>query len=248
MQNKADKTTIIAMWSGPRNLSTAMMRSFGQRADCLAMDEPFYAAYLASTGLPHPMAEEVIASGEIDPDKVVALCTAPPKPPATVCYQKHMTHHMIDGFDISWISQVTNVFLIRDPARVLASYAAKSEHVTPEDIGFRMQQELFDLAHKDGEIPVVVDAQDIRANPAEMLKKLCAAVDLDFDPVMLSWPAGPRPEDGIWSKHWYDAVWKSTGFAPPETKEPPVLSGSLKEIEQEVRGHYDYMRKFRITL
>lgn len=237
--------TIIAMWSGPRNLSTAMMRSFGSRPDCHAVDEPFYAAYLNATGLEHPMGAEIIADGEIDPRKVVEQCLTPPSSPQEISYQKHMTHHMIDGFDTSWISKVTNVFLIREPRRVLASYAAKTEKVVADDIGFRKQRELFELAQSaDQHSPIVIDAVDVRRNPDGLLRQLCAAIDIPFVPEMLRWEAGPKPEDGIWAKHWYDAVWKSTGFAPPEEHTDIVLPEVLQKIEAEVLPDYEFMQGY----
>jgi len=239
---------IVAMWSGPRNLSTAMMRSFGNRADCSVMDEPFYAAYLAATGLTHPMREEIIADGETDPAKVVATCLHGGSGSEPVSYQKHMTHHMIDGFETSWIGLVTNVFLIRAPDRVLASYSAKTETVTADDIGFARQRELFDLAREiTGKTPAVVDAHDIRSNPQATLSLLCEAIGLAFDPAMLSWPAGERPEDGIWARHWYDAVWRSNGFAPPETEAPAPLPEHLTAIEHEVIDDYRYMACFKLA-
>ncbi len=236
---------IIAMWSGPRNLSTAMMRSFGSRDDCHAIDEPFYAAYLKATGLQHPMREEIIADGETDPAKIVEACLKAPVAPYSLVYQKHMTHHMIDSFDLSWISKVTNVFLIREPKRVLASYAAKSENVTGEDLGFRKQREIFNLARDEfGAAPVVVDAHAIRENPEGMLRKLCEVIHINFDPAMLRWEKGPKPEDGIWASHWYDAVWNSTGFSPPEKAQEVRLSASLQRIEEEVLPDYRHMQQF----
>ncbi|MGB7287711.1 MAG: hypothetical protein WBC71_12330 [Salaquimonas sp.] len=238
-------TRIIAMWSGPRNLSTAMMRSFGARPDCTAFDEPFYAAYLQETGLCHPMYREIIADGETDPQKVVSNCLTPPQAPKKLSYQKHMTHHMVDGFDVSWINKVTNVFLIREPKRVLASYANKTDDVTSEDIGFRKQRELFDLAKgADGNMPAVIDAMDIRSNPEAMLRKLCETIDIPFLAEMLSWEPGPKPEDGIWATHWYDAVNGSTGFAPPEKSIDMKLSDELRQIEAEVLPDYHYMRQY----
>lgn len=238
--------TIIAMWSGPRNLSTAMMRSFGNRADCEAMDEPFYAAYLAATGLAHPMADEIIADGETDPRMVVEQCLAGGAAP--VSYQKHMTHHMIGGFDTKWIGEVINIFLIREPERVLASYARKAESVTAADIGFARQRDLFvQAAALSGVEPIVVDASDIRANPRAILEKLCAKIGIAFDEAMLSWEAGPRPEDGIWARHWYDAVWQSTGFAPPDNEPLPELPEPLAEIAREVRPHYEHLARFRLN-
>ncbi len=242
------ETRIIAMWSGPRNLSTAMMRSFGARTDCRAMDEPFYAAYLAATGLNHPIREEIIADSVADPDAVIRQCLKLPVPPHSLVYQKHMTQHMISGFDTAWIDQVSNVFLIRAPERVLASYAAKTETVTTADIGYARQRELFDyVAERQGRAPPVVDANDIRADPEGMLRSLCAAIGISFDSAMLAWEPGPKPEDGIWARHWYDAVWKSSGFAPPDTTARPQLSGHLAEIAAEARADYDYLRNNRLT-
>lgn len=222
-----------------------MMRSFGNRADCDAMDEPFYAAYLAATGLEHPMAAEVIAEGERDPSKVIAACLEGGHAP--ISYQKHMTHHMIDGIDTGWIGKVTNVFLIREPERVLASYAKKAEQVTAEDIGFARQRELFDLAtHLSGTMPTVVDAADIRSNPRAILTGLCSSIGIPFDVAMLSWKPGPRTEDGIWGKHWYDAVWQSTGFSPPDTSPMPSLPKELAEIARKVRPHYEHLARHRL--
>lgn len=235
---------IIAMWSGPRNLSTAMMRSFGARADCTAMDEPFYAAYLKATGLDHPMRDEIIAAGETDSNAVIQQCLVRPRHPNSLVYQKHMTHHMLDEFELSWIGDVTNIFLIREPKKVLASYSAKTDLVTSEDIGFRKQRELFDLAAKmHGKVPAVVDANDIRANPKKVLKALCDSIGLDFSNEMLRWEKGQKPEDGVWASHWYDAVWNSTGFAPPEKEKLLVLPTRLESIEAEVIEDYRFMQQ-----
>ncbi|WP_075995580.1 sulfotransferase family protein [Salaquimonas pukyongi] len=235
---------IIAMWSGPRNLSTAMMRSFSARGDCDAVDEPFYAAYLQATGLEHPMREAVIASQPTDPAEVVLQCLTAPQDQNRIFYQKHMTHHMIDGFDTGWLAQVTNVFLIRAPERVLASYAAKTEQVTAADIGFLRQRELFDEVHAaTGSVPAVIDATDIRRSPSAMLEKLCDAIGIAFDPAMLCWPEGPHKADGVWAAHWYDSVWRSTGFAPPEAGAPADLPDDLAAIAWEVRPHYEHLRR-----
>ena len=244
------ETTIIAMWSGPRNLSTAMMRSFGSRPDCRAMDEPFYAAYLAATGLDHPMREEVIEAGETNPAKVIEQCLAPPEPPCSLVYQKHMTHHMIEGFDLGWIAKVTNVFLTRSPVRVLASYAKKRGEVTPGDIGVTRQRELFELARQvTGKTPVVVDSADILRAPEPMLRALCDALSIPYLPEMMTWPPGRRPEDGVWADHWYEAVWKSTGFGPPQLQQPeePELPVNLQAIADEVAPDYEYMRRHRLV-
>ena len=227
------------MWSGPRNLSTAMMRSFGARIDCGAMDEPFYAAYLSATGLKHPLYQEIIDDGLINPADVVAHCLGADDKP--ISYQKHMCHHMIDGFPLDWLDQVTNVFLLREPARVLASYAAKVETVSAIDIGFPQQRALMDRVIEGGSTPIVVEAADIRRNPHKMLEALCDAIGISFDPAMLSWEAGEKEEDGVWAKHWYDAVWKSTGFAPAEVSPLPSLPDHLSVIKAEVMPDYEFM-------
>lgn len=213
----------IAMWSGPRNLSTAMMYSFGARADCAVMDEPFYAAYLDKTGLNHPMRNEILASQPNDPAQVVDHLLGPIPDGKPHLYQKHMTQHMIQGIPRDWMLQVTNVFLIRHPARVAASFSAKYKNPTLADIGFVQQAELFDGLMAAGQTPVVIDSADIRRDPQTMLKRLCAEIGLDWDPAMLSWPTGGHPQDGVWAAHWYGAVHRSTGFAPAE--------GDLLELE-----------------
>lgn len=238
---------VVAMWSGPRNLSTAMMRSFGARADCSAMDEPFYAAYLLATGIDHPMRKEIINAGETDPERVAETCLSPDLNGVEFSYQKHMTQHMIPGFPLEWIADVTNVFLIREPARVLASYAAKRQAVSTEDIGFRRQREIFEIAGEmSGQKPVVIDSHDIRRNPESMLSRLCAAIGLDFDPAMLAWEAGRKSEDGIWAEHWYDAVWRSTCFAEPEAEALPELPDNLQHIAESVTDDYSFMCRFKL--
>ncbi len=235
----------IAMWSGPRNLSTAMMYAFGNRADCAVVDEPFYAAYLKMTGLEHPMRTEILRDQSQDPQRVVSqvLETIPAQNPHY--YQKHMTQHMIDGVPRDWMRDVTNVFLIRHPARVIASYGAKRENPTLEDIGFLQQAELFELVQTWGQTPIVIDSDDIRQNPEVMLGKLCEAIGLAFDPAMLSWPRGGHPADGIWAAHWYGAVWKSTGFAGPEGQLPDV-SQALQPVLEDALKPYRKLHALRL--
>ena len=241
------ETKIIAMWSGPRNLSTAMMRSFGNRADTTAMDEPFYGAYLAASGADHPMREAVMASMQCDPQAVARQCLGPFETP--FCYQKHMPHHMLPGFPLDWAAQATNVFLIRHPRRVLASYARKKESVAEADIGYRRMLEIDRrVTDLTGEPAVVVASEDILADPEGMLTSLCAAVGMPFDPAMLAWEAGPRPEDGVWGTHWYDAIWKSTGFATPESMAlPPDLPGHLADIEAQALPAWETMAERKIA-
>ena len=207
----------IAMWSGPRNLSTAMMYSFAARGDCAVWDEPFYAAYLKITGLLHPMADQIIAAHDNDPMRVGAACSGPIPGGKPHFYMKHMAQHMIDGVPMDWTAGCVHVHLIRHPARVIASYAAKREDPTLEDIGFAQQQTLF--CQLGG---VVIDSHDIRDNPAAMLQTLCAEIGLNWKPDMLHWPAGGHADDGVWAGHWYGAVHKSTGFAGAEGPLPDL--------------------------
>lgn len=218
------------MWSGPRNLSTAMMYSFGARADFSVMDEPFYAAYLATSGVDHPMRAEILAAHETDPARVAEICSA--DPPTPHLYMKHMPHHMLGGFPLDWARGCVNVHLIRHPARVIASYAAKRERPTLDDIGFAQQVRLYEALGG-----VVIDSTDIRADPERMLRRLCDAIDLPFDPAMLRWPAGPRAEDGVWAAHWYGAVHQSTGFAGAEG-DLPRLEPDLQPLMVEAMRYY----------
>ena len=227
---------IVACWSGPRNLSTALMYAFAARGDCAVVDEPFYAAYLAATGLDHPLRPAVLASQPIDPDRVIAACVTGGDSPLT--WQKHMTQHMLPSFRRDWISQVRNVFLIRHPARVIASYAAKRQNPTLDDIGFRQQAELYDLCRDRGLNAVVIDSDNIRRDPAAALSGLCAALEIPFTPRMLSWPSGGHRADGVWAPHWYGAVHRSTGFAPPEGP-LPVLDGASARLAAAALPHYD---------
>lgn len=213
----------IAMWSGPRNMSTTMMRSFGARSDCICVDEPFYAAYLKLTGLQHPMSEEIFESQSSVPDQVIASLTGPIEPASNVFYQKHMTHHMVAEIPRAWMAACRNVFLIRHPARVIASYARKMETISLEAIGFPQQLSLFERAKAlEGCAPLVIDSTDILRAPEAKMQALCSALDLDWQSEMLAWSAGPKPEDGAWAPHWYDAVWKSTGFGSAPTELPQV--------------------------
>jgi hypothetical protein len=213
----------IAMWSGPRNLSTAMMYAFAARGDCAVWDEPFYAPYLAATGADHPMAAEILAAHETDPAVVAAACAGPVPEGRAHWYMKHMPHHMVAGFPLAWAGGCVNVHLIRHPARVIASYAEKRGEMTLEDIGYPQQLALWQALPGP-----VIDSADIRADPARALRVLCAEIGLGFSDRMLSWPAGPRAYDGVWAAHWYNAVHRSTGFAGAE--------GALPEVAPERRG------------
>ena len=231
----------IAMWSGPRNLSTAMMYAFGARRDCAVVDEPFYAAYLAATGLNHPMRDRILASQPQDPDRVIAQITGPVPGKKRHFYQKHMAQHMVAGIDRGLLGQMRNVFLIRHPARVVASYGARRENPTLTDIGFVQQAGLFDLARELGDTPVVIDSHDIRADPETMLTRLCAAIGIGFEPAMLHWPVGGHARDGVWAAHWYGAVHQSTGFGGPEGP-LPAMTGPLAQVVEEAMPSYEKLR------
>lgn len=228
----------IAMWSGPRNLSTAMMYAFGARRDFAVVDEPFYASYLQETGLSHPMRDDIIASQPTDPSRVVDSLLGPIPDDKPHFYQKHMTQHMIAAMPRDWIRNVKNVFLIRHPARVVASFAAKYENPSLEDVGFRQQSDLFDFVRSIGQVPVVIDSTDIRRDPETMLKRLCDAIALRWDPAMLQWSAGGHPADGIWASHWYGAVHNSTGFAQAEGPVPD-LTKAQQALSDAARPYYD---------
>lgn len=220
------------MWSGPRNLSTAMMYSFGARSDCDVADEPFYAAYLAATGLEHPMRDEILASQPTIGADVARQLSDPVSAQKPHFYQKHMTHHLLPETPKSWMSGVKNVFLIRHPARVVSSYARKREGPSLTDLGFVEQVALFDHVCSLGQVPVVIDSADVRADPERALKALCAAIGLEWDAAMLHWAAGGHAQDGVWAKHWYGAVHRSTGFAEPEGELPKVPNAYLDLIDQ----------------
>jgi len=237
----------IAMWSGPRNLSTALMYAFAQRGDCAVVDEPFYAAYLAATGIGHPMRAEIVAAGEPDPHRVAAALSGPIPAGRPHFYQKHMTLHLLPGFPRGWMHDCRHVFLIRHPARVVASYAAKREAPTLDDIGFVQQAALYDeVAGWADAPPAVIDSADIRTDPAGMMRALCAALGLGYAEAMLSWPRGGLAEDGVWAPVWYGAVHASTGFAGAEGP-LPELRGEQARLAASALPHYEALAALRLA-
>jgi hypothetical protein len=205
----------IALWSGPRNLSTALMRSFGSRRDTVVVDEPFYGHYLSVTGRRHPGAEEVLAHCETDADRVAQSLAAPLPGKRSICYQKQMAHHLLPGVPRTWLDDARCAFLIREPAAVLTSLAQHLTEITVMDTGLPQQVELFSRqARRLGAPPPVIDSTDLLANPEAILRGLCRALCIPFDPAMLAWEAGPRSTDGIWGPHWYTEVYQTTGFVP----------------------------------
>lgn len=237
---------IIAMWSGPRNISTAMMRSWGSRADTTVIDEPFYAHYLVRTGYDHPGAAEVIETYETDWRKVVTQITGDIPHNKSIYFQKHMTHHMLDHMDRSWMANVSNCFLIRDPRRMILSFSKVIPEPKADQMGLAQQVELFNYVREmTGEIPPVISSKDVLTNPRETLSKLCAAIDVPFDEAMLSWKAGAHEADGIWGIHWYKSLENSTGFNPYHEDNTP-LPPHLQPILDECQGMYDQMAQYCI--
>jgi hypothetical protein len=237
------------MWSGPRNLSTALMRSFGSRADTAVVDEPLYACYLRATGIDHPAREQILAAQSDDWRVVTAGLTGPPPGGRAVYYQKHMTHHLLPQIGREWLAGVTNAFLVRDPAWVVASYAKVRGEPTLEDLGFPQQVEIFRAcADRLGEAPPVVDSADLLADPAGVLAQLCRRLGLAPDPAMLAWEPGPRATDGVWAPHWYAAVERSTGFAPPRPgSRPPEAPEHLRDLLERCRPYYEELHVHRLT-
>jgi hypothetical protein len=236
----------LAMWSGPRNISTAMMRAWGNRPDTAVIDEPFYAFYLKKTGKAHPGFMEIITKCPANGNKILQGLTGPAPLGKPIFFQKQMSHHLPPDLDRGWLEQVTNCFLIRDPAEVITSYIKKNDSPALEDLGFVQQFEIFDwVRQKTGSVPVVVDAKDVLKDPERMLRLLCHAVGVQFNRAMLSWPAGLRETDGIWAKYWYEEVAKSTSFQPYRPKNEPVPE-RLREIHERCRECYEQLYQYRL--
>ena len=237
----------LAMWSGPRNVSTAFMRSWGSRDDTIVVDEPFYAHYLRETAVDHPGREEVIAAQENDWRRVVAALLAPVPEGVRVLYQKQMAHHLLPGMGREWLVAMTHAFLIREPRPMLASLAEKLGEFSLLATGLPQQVEIFEyVRRRTGRVPPVVDARDLLERPEATLRALCAALDLPFQPAMLSWPAGPRATDGVWAKHWYARVEASTGFEPAEVERPVTLTSAQAALEVECRPLYAHLHAHRL--
>ena len=238
----------IAMWSGPRNISTAMMRAWENRGDCTVTDEPLYAAFLATTGIDHPGRDEVIAGGETDVGKVVTWLLGPVPGGNPIWYQKHMTHHLLPTTPREWIPALTNLLLIRDPAEVVSSYIKARPDVAPQDIGLAQQTDLYDaITAATGTPPPVIDAGDFLRAPEAQLRALCTRLGIGFSERMLHWPAGPRDSDGIWAPHWYAAVWASTGFEPWRAREPR-LDGEAARVAEACRPAYEQLHAHRLVV
>ena len=236
----------IAMWSGPRNISTALMRSFENRPDTVVIDEPFYAHYLHKTGLEHPGRDKVLASQSTDWDEVSAMLIGPIPEEKPIWYQKHMAQHNLEACDLSWTRNVTNCFLIREPTEVIHSYGKRFPIINELLLGFVQQAELFKcIMDRTEVVPPVLDAKDILIDPRTMLKKLCAAIEIEFTNAMLSWPSGPRESDGVWAPHWYRQVETSTGFKPYRKKEMRIPDKQQLLLEK-CSPAYEYLFQYKL--
>jgi hypothetical protein len=237
------------MWSGPRNISTAMMRAWENRTDTVVSDEPFYACYLATTGLDHPMRGAVLAAQSADWDACARFCAGDVAGgvDAPIHFQKHMCQHMVAEAPLGWMAACRHAFLIRPPEAVAASFHKGWAEMRADDLGFRRQAELFDhVCQTIGAAPPVIEARDVLEAPEAALTALCGALGVRFDPAMLAWPAGPRPSDGVWAAHWYAQVIASTGFAP--YRPPGPVPHGLETIVSECRPFYDLMRAHKLRI
>jgi hypothetical protein len=233
----------IAMWSGPRTVSTALMRSFENRPDTVVIDEPLYAYYLASTGIEHPGRAEILDSMPADWRPVLAGLTKAPLPAGkSVFYQKHMTHHLLPGVDRSALAGLRHAFLIRDPRQLLASYARVRSAPTLADLGLAQQAEIFRAFGGP-----VIDSADILRDPRGALTALCGALDIGFDAAMLAWPPGPRDSDGVWARYWYDNVWRSTGFGPSRAPAESALPPALEPLAAQCQPFYDEVADHKLS-
>ena len=237
-------TVRINCWSGPRNVSTALMRSFSQRSDTKVFDEPLYGYYLKSTGAPHPARDELIEVLETDPKVIVEETILGPHD-SEVVFFKQMVHHLLDDLDLAFLDDCVNVLLVRDPAEVIASLVHQLPQPTVRDVGLERQVELFHDLRSRGEEPLVLDARLLLMDPPGVLGELCELLGIGWDPSMLSWEPGPHPDDGAWAPHWYESLYRSTGFAPYKPSEKRVPDRCLVLLDQ-CRVHYDELKHYAL--
>lgn len=234
------------MWSGPRNISTAMMRSFSSRADCFVSDEPFYGAYLKDTGFNHPMANEIIAAMDCDWSSLTDTLNGDTSDGSAIWYQKHMPSEMVGSVNINDLNSHRHAFLIRDPKRMIASYAKKMEVVSFEDMGLERLHLFFRMeADRLGSPPPVVEGADILDAPGPMLKTLCNALDIPWDTAMLGWERGRCETDGVWAPHWYGRVEQSTGFEGDD-HDPVDLPDEYRALYERCRPHYEALLAYKL--
>lgn len=241
-----DPLLYLAMWSGPRNISTAMMRAWENRPDTWVVDEPLYAHYLHHTDYDHPVKEAIIAADETDWRTRFDQLIAPIPHDKAIYYQKHMTHHWLPHMELSWLDNLTNCFLIREPREVITSYLKIRPEPTLENLGFPQQMRLFNYVRKTtGQTPPILDSRDVLENPRQMLTLLCEAVGVQFDERMLAWPAGKRETDGVWGDYWYSSVWRSMGWAEYRPKTDPVPP-RFQPLLTECNKIYQQLYQFRL--
>ena len=243
-------STRIAMWSGPRNISTAMMRSWGARADCVVSDEPLYAHYLStldeSKRAEHPVYQQVIESQDTDPSKLTAALTGPIPNSKPIWYQKHMAHHLTNDCGMDWLADLTNCILIREPAAMITSFIKVIDNPTPDDLGLPQLLRIFEWVKTNtGTTPTVLDSKDVLTDPARSFEMLCDRIGVRYDHAMLAWEPGPRPEDGVWAPHWYASVYQSTGFSPYVPKDEPVPD-RLRSVLEDCQAIYDQLAQFKL--
>lgn len=241
------ETTYIAMWSGPRNISTTMMRSFENRGDTDVIDEPFCASYLKRTGANHPYREQTLDAQPNTYNQAVSWALQPNKGGQLIKFQKHIAYHVEPAANFDWLLKTKCFLLIRDPRLMIASYANKSDDVEPIARSFQIERLIADFLDQNQRSCPIVDASDILRNPESMLRKLCASLAISFDPAMLSWPSGRRPSDGAWAPHWYSAVESSTGFRP-YTNKTVNLSPGLEAIAAGCMDDYNTLFERRLVI
>lgn len=238
-------TAPICLWSGPRNVSTALMYSFAQRSDVRVIDEPLYGHYLRVTGARHPARQKIIANMNCDGDAVMReLIAEQENNPSLRLFQKHMAHHLVE-LDLGFLEKTSNIFLIRDPREMLPSLTVQIPDARLADTGLKRQYELYVDLRAAGQTPVILDSRELLLDPERILTRLCAHLGLRFDARMLHWQAGPRPEDGIWAPHWYHAVHKSTGFAPYQSK--PRFPEQLAALLADCKPWYDKLMQHALV-
>jgi len=241
-------SNFIAMWSGPRNVSTALMRSFENRSDCFVSDEPFYSYFLYKTGLKHPLSDKIIKSGLIDYNEIIKYITGPIPSSKKIWYQKHMAHHILEGENIDWIKNMNNCLLIRHPSDVILSYSRKNEINNIQQLGYLQQIEIYRMLTKKLKIyPIIIDAQDLLRQPKKMLIEVCKNLKIKFNNKMLSWPPGARKTDGVWGEYWYKQVEASTGFKP-YIKTNRIVPLKYQRLHNECMEYYNFLYQKRIIL
>ncbi len=241
-------TRRIAMWSGPRNISTALMRSFGSRDDSLVVDEPLYSFYLRASGVEHPGREAILKSQPDDWRRVARQLTDPLDGGEAVYYQKHMSHHLLPQVERAWMRSLTHAFLIRESRAMLASYNKKRERATLEDLGLPQQVALYKWLEEQGlDSPPVIDSRQVLEDPGSSLEALCHALGIEYQAAMLSWEPGIHDTDGVWASHWYDAVVSSTGFHPYQAK-PIELTPELESVALKAVPYYEFLFERRLRI